>query len=112
MANFNGGNRKGKHDIAPLVRAALLRAAARKSKDGDAVSYLATQFEKCLEEDFLGTLNAVGKYTVREKEVTGKVSVEHRHTHVAVSESLGWIAGLVEVEPKAGNRALTEPMQN
>ena len=66
---------KGKHDIAPMIRAALIRAAARKSKDGDGVSYLATQFEKYLEDDFLATLNAVGKFTVREKEVSG--TIEH-----------------------------------
>lgn len=102
---------KGAHDIAPMIRASLIRAATRLG-NGDGIGYLATQMESHLQSDFLATINAISKFTIKEKEVTGKIDHDHRHTHVAVSESLGWIAGLVEVEPGPGARALTKPVQN
>lgn len=68
------GNRQGKHDIAPKIRAALLRACARKSKDGDPVSYMASMLERAMEDDFVSVLNAISKFTVREKEVNHTIT--------------------------------------
>ena len=51
-----------------------------------------------IEEDWKAVITAMGKYTVRESAVTGKVEHEHKHDHAhrvePVTETGRWLAGL------------------
>ena len=81
------GNRKGKHDVAPMVRGAFLSALdLYKERHGKTFSETICDL---LEEDPLGVLNAVSKFTVREKDVTveQEVTVTHRISeHLPVND--------------------------
>lgn len=92
------GSRKGLHDIAPKIRAGFVRAAARKG-NGNAEEAIATQIEKLWEKDFLAILQAIGKFTVRENKVSGKIEHEHDHKHRSLSETDAWIAEVTGRRP-------------
>lgn len=102
------GNRKGTHDIAPIIRAAFVRAVARLEDGG---KELADLIEKSLQEDLKGTLTAVAKYTVREAAVTGKVEHEHTHEHsiVGLSETAGFLEAVTGQQEA---RASKEPVSH
>ena len=67
-------NRKGKHDVAPLIRGAFIRCIARIADGEENEGALATLMEESLKDDFKGTLNVLSKFTVREKEVNKTVT--------------------------------------
>ncbi len=95
-----GGSRKGKYDVAPIVRHAFLNAmkevSRRKGKNFSAV------MADWLEENPIQTLNAVSKFLVREKKVEGHV--EHNHQHNGLSgEAERLIAELAGVGANPGN---------
>jgi len=98
-----GGNRRGRHDVAPVVRGAFLRALEQiKEEDGKTFSEIIADW---LREDPGAVLNAVSKFTVREKEVSGNIQHDHDHTHIhyAVQEIEGWIAGAIAREEDSGS---------
>lgn len=81
-------SRKGKHDVAPVVRSAFLTALERiKNEQGITFSQI---IAKWMIEDPGAVLNAVSKFTVREAKLEGKV--EHEHKHVGVSQINDWLA--------------------
>lgn len=111
MANNAPTPRTGRKDIAPMVRGAFINALEEiKRTEGKTFSEIIAEWIRT--EGIGPVLMAVSKFTVKEREVSGKVEHDHKHTHVAVSESLGWIAGLVEVETGTSDRAFTKPVQN
>ena len=90
---------KAKHDIAPRIRRWFSQGVAESARQqGKTPTEL---FADMFTADPLGTLNAVARYTVREK------SVDHRHTgkvELAQTHSLDtWLSGF-----KAGADAKLE----
>ena len=62
-------NRKSTHDISPKIRAATFRAIARLGGD----EKLASMIEESFKTDFLGTLNTLARFSVRENTNTVEV---------------------------------------
>jgi predicted oxidoreductase len=90
-------SRRGKHDIAPIIRNGWMEGVTIVARRrGMTVPEL---FAEWIEADPIAVLNAVARYTVREKSVSGKVEHEHRHTHEPISDTAGWIEGVLgEIE--------------
>lgn len=89
------GNRKGKHDVSPMVRGAFLNALEKiKKEQGKTFSDIIVDM---LEEDPHKTLMAISRFAVREKEVTGEVKHDHKHDHVhkKLSETAQWLNEIV-----------------
>lgn len=94
------GPRKAKHDIAPMLRHAFIKGMAKVARDrGLTVPELMAVWIK---EDWKAVLTAMGRYTVREATVTGKVEHDHKHqhTHESVSDTAAWVAGFVGDGPE------------
>lgn len=108
MANPKPVPRQAKHHIAPQIRmwsAAGLRKLAQRQK-----ITVPELFANWFEADPAGMLRAVSRFSVRESEVTGTMQHEHshRHTHEPISETVGWIEGVLG---DAEEGEITEPMQ-
>jgi hypothetical protein len=70
----NGGTRKGKYDIAPVMRAAFLAAIKLvERREGKTLAELMADW---LEKDPIAMLNAMSKFAVRET----CVQAAHDHT--------------------------------
>lgn len=70
-------SRKGKHDIAPLVRAAFVRGFEKYCRK-KGMTY-SDAMQALIEEQGLGyVLDRVSRFTVRENTVQGKIEHEHR----------------------------------
>ena len=92
------GNRKAKHDIAPLMRNAFEKGigiVARRR--GITIPELMASW---IEEDWKAVLAAMKGFTVREKSVSGEVEHNHEHKHKhtfrSVSETAEWLAEVTE----------------
>lgn len=93
-------SRKAKHDIAPVVRSAFLRALERiKEEDGKTFSEIIADW---MRKDPGAVLNAVSKFTVREANVKGQVSHDHSGTVVHKQEpadlTKAWLEGVMQDE--------------
>lgn len=71
---YNGGTRKGKHDIAPAIRASFLAAIKIvEQKQGKTLPELMAEW---LDKDPIATLNVISKFLPRE----ARVHARHDHT--------------------------------
>lgn len=92
-----GGSRKAKNDISPMMRHAFAKGigiVARKK--GLTIPELVATW---IDEDWKAVVNAMGKFAVREKQVSGNVNHDHthEHTHRSVSETDKWIESVVGI---------------
>lgn len=98
MGNRKGGNRKGKHDIAPAMRASFLSALQiYRKRHGKTLPEALADW---MEEKPIEVINAMAKFTVRETKVEGSVEHKHQHTHESVSETTEWIEGMLRTSEK------------
>ena len=92
MANPNPKPRQPEKDIAPRIRKAFIRAV--KGKGG--IDWLADKVADSLETDFIPTLNALSKFSIREKQVN------HDHkgviAHVQADLLGDWLNGFTAAE--------------
>lgn len=78
------GNRKGKHDVSPIVRGAFLEALKRiKREDGKTFSEIIANW---LREDPGAVLNAVSKFTVRESNLTADIKTSLVNVLAGIAE--------------------------
>ncbi len=85
------GNRKGKHDIAPVMRASFLNAIEiLKKETGRTFPEIMAEW---IQADPVAMINAISKFAVKERNVSGSLDVNHRHSHESVSETSSWIEG-------------------
>lgn len=97
---------KSAHDIAPVIRGAVVRAikiledkAKNPRSKGKSLSELIAEG---FETNPAVMLNAVARFMPREVKVDANVEHEHRHTVVEVSQITEWIAETLELPEGAG----------
>lgn len=99
------GNRKGKHDIAPIIRAGLengIKELVRR--EGKVFSAIVADW---LQDNPIAVLNAVSKYNIRESKVSG--SVKYNHEHKAVSgETDSLIEQLIQIGTNRDDAEVSE----
>jgi len=89
------GNRKAKNDISPMMRHAFAKGIGIVArKQGLTIPELVATW---IEEDWKAVVSAMGKFAVREKQVSGNIEHDHKHehTHRSVSETDKWIESIV-----------------
>lgn len=92
------GKRRGKHDIAPVIRASFIEGLRKvQQRTGKTFSDIMADL---IEEDPIEVLKAVSKFTVREKTVDVSGKVDHEHKHLLVSETEKWLDSWIEGDAK------------
>ncbi len=88
---YNGGTRKGKPDIAPVMRASFLAALKiLKERKGKTLPELMADW---LEKDPIAMLNAISKFLPREKRI--RAAPDHTFTTTSLTATREFVASVL-----------------
>lgn len=97
------GSRKGVTDIAPAIRGAFLKAL-EIHKERHNKTFPETMAD-WLEENPIALMNAVAKFTIQEKHVSGNLKHDHTHKHEGLQNADSRITDLLRQGETATNKA-------